>query len=122
MNIALWIVQAVLAFLFLSVGVVKVIRQEQARARTKWMADVSPKMLTFIGVCEMLGAVGIILPALTGILRWLTPLGAAGLALMMLLAMGFHARRGEYREMASVFVIFLLAAFVAYGRLVVSPL
>ena len=122
MNIALWIVQAVVALMFLSVGVVKVFRQEQARARTKWMADVSRNLLTFIGICEILGAVGVILPALTGILPWLTPLAASGLALMMVLAMGFHARRGEYREMASVFVISLLAAFVAYGRWVLNPL
>jgi uncharacterized membrane protein YphA (DoxX/SURF4 family) len=121
MNAALWIVQALLAMGFLMAGVMHGFRQEQAKARSKWMADVSPALLGFIGVAELLGAIGLILPALTRILPWLTPLAAVGLAIIMFLAMVFHARRGEYRNIVLNFVVFALAAFVAYGRWVVSP-
>jgi putative oxidoreductase len=122
MNIALWIAQALVAILFLMASVMHVPRREQAMAQSKWMADVAPALLIFIAIVEFLGAVGVIVPALTGILRWLTPLAAAGLALMMVLAMGFHAFRGEYPNMAFNFILFALAAFVAYGRWVLSPL
>lgn len=122
MNIALWIGQVLVAIGFLMAGVMHGLHQEQAVARSKWMGDVSPALLVFIGVVEILGAVGVILPALTGIQRWLTPLAASGLALMMVLAMGFHAIRGEYPNIAFTFVLFLLTAFVAYGRWVLRPL
>ncbi len=63
-----------------------------------------------------------ILPTLTGILPWLTPLAASGLALIMLLAAGFHLVRREYPNIVFNLVLFALAAFVAYGRFVVVPL
>ena len=122
MNIALWIVQVIVAILFLMAGVMHGLRHEQAMAQAKWIADVAPALLIFIGVVEILGALGVILPALTGIQRWLTPLAASGLALMMVFAMGFHAVRGEYPNIAFTFILFALAAFVAYGRWVLRPL
>ena len=73
-------------------------------------------------MCELLGGLGLLLPALTGILPWLTPLAAAGLALVMLLAMGFHATRRERPVIAFNTVLLLLAVFVAYGRFVSVPL
>jgi hypothetical protein len=70
----------------------------------------------------MLGAIGLILPALTGILPWLTPLAGAALALVMLLAGFFHAARREYSGIAVNLVLLALAAFIAYGRLAIAPL
>jgi hypothetical protein len=64
---------------------------------------------------EVLGAIGLIVPLLTGILPWLTPLAAIGLVLTMLGAMATHLRRGE-NQMLAVNLVLLLAAFVAYGR------
>jgi uncharacterized membrane protein YphA (DoxX/SURF4 family) len=83
MSIILWVLQTVLAAPFLGLGVVKAFQYEQASARSKWIKDVSRNLLAFIGICEILGGVGLILPAMTGILPWLTPLAALGLATIM---------------------------------------
>src|SRR5689334_5286988 len=105
-NIALWVIQVVLASMFLMAGVMKAFQYERAKASLPWVKDVSRGTVTFIGIAELLGGLGLLLPALTGILPWLTPLAAGGLALIMLLAMGFHARRGE--RLAIVFNLTLL--------------
>jgi hypothetical protein len=68
------------------------------------------------------GGLGAILPAVTGIQPWLTPLAAALLALVMLLAFVFHIMRREYPNLAINSILFLLAVFVAYGRIVLLPL
>jgi uncharacterized membrane protein YphA (DoxX/SURF4 family) len=122
MNIALWIVQVVLGAMFIFAGVTKAFRYEHAHASLPWVKDVPRGLTTFIGVCELLGGLGLLLPALTGILPWLTPLAAAGLALVMLLAAGFHATRREWPAIGFNTVLLLLAVFVAYGRFVSVPL
>jgi DoxX-like family len=86
------------------------------------VADVPRGLVTFIGICEILGAIGVILPAVTGILPWLTPLAALGLAVIMLLASGFHAMRRGYPNIGVNLVLLALAAFVAYGRWMIAPL
>jgi hypothetical protein len=88
----------------------------------EWLSAVPPVLMTFIGSAEILGALGLILPAATGILPWLTPLAAAALALVMLLAASFHATRREYPNLTGNLVLLLVAAFVAYGRWVLAPL
>src|SRR3954466_119850 len=122
MNIALWIVQVLLAAAFIFAGVTKAFRYEYAHANLPWVKDVPRGLTTFIGVAELLGGLGLLLPALTGMLPWLTPLAAAGLALIMLLAIGFHATRREWSAIGFNTVLLLLAAFVAYGRFVIMPL
>ena len=119
MNMALWIVQVVLAGMFLMAGVIKVFQYEQALARSPVM---SRGLVTFIGVSELLGGLGLLLPALTHILPWLTPLAAVGLAVIMLLATLFHIRRGEGRAVITPIVLLALSAFVVYGRFVLMPL
>lgn len=123
MNLMLWIVQALLAVLFLLGGVMKTFQYERAKASWPWVKDVSKGLVTFIGISELLGGLGIVLPLLTGILPWLTPLAATGLALIMILAMIFHAQRGEWLGGGVVFnlVIFALAVFVVYGRFTLLP-
>jgi uncharacterized membrane protein YphA (DoxX/SURF4 family) len=121
MNIALWIVQVVLALMFLFAGITKAFRYDQAKATLPWVKDVPRGLTTFIGVSELLGGLGLLLPALTGILPWLTPVAATGLVLIMLLAMGFHATRREWSGIAVNGVLLALAAFVAYGRFVLLP-
>ena len=73
------------------------------------------------GAVEILGALGVILPRLTRILPVLTPLAAAGLALIMAVAIFLHARRKEYSAIGVTGLLFLLAAFVAYGRWFLVP-
>lgn len=122
MNIALWIVQVLLAGMFLMAGVMKAFQYERAKASLPWVKDVPRGVVRFIGISELLGGLGLLLPAITGILPWLTPLAAAGLALTMLLAIGFHASRREPPAIGFNAVLLILAAFVAYGRFMVVPL
>jgi uncharacterized membrane protein len=124
MNIILWILQVLLTIGFLIFGVTHAFRFEWAKeqSRMKWVTAVPRRLLTFIGLFEILGAVGLILPALTGVLPWLTPLAALLIAVMMLLAAGFHIARREYPNMVFNFIRLALAAFVAYGRWALVPL
>ncbi len=122
MNISLWVLQVLLAAAFLMAGVTHGFQYERAKTQLKWPADVPRPMVTFIGISEILGAGGLVLPALTGILPWLTPLAALGLAIIMVLASGFHAMRREYRSIVFNLVLLALATFVAYGRWLIAPL
>lgn len=118
MNIALWIVQALLAVAFIMAGAIKLMQpKEQLAAQMPWVDDFAPTTVKLIGALEVLGAIGLIVPLLTGILPWLTPLAALGLALTMLGAMATHVRRHEYPSLVPNLILLLLAAFVAYGRL-----
>lgn len=117
MSITLWIIQALLALVFLVAGVIKMARsKEQLAGRMEWVEDFSPNAVRLIGVTETLGALGLILPAATGILTWLTPLAAVGLALVMVGAIITHVRRSRYSRIMMPIVLLVLAAFVAYGR------
>lgn len=95
MHIALWILQVVLALGFLGVGYTHAFGFERASTRPgmTWMAAVGRDRMRVIGILEILGAVGLILPAVTGILPWLTPVAAACFVLLMVFAIVLHARR-----------------------------
>ena len=86
-----------------------------------WVEDFSQGTVRLIGALEVLGAIGVVLPALTGIVPWLTPLAALGLVLLMIGAALTHLRRTEYGNIAMNAVLLVLAAFVAYGRFFVLP-
>ena len=119
MNIALWIVQGLLAAAFLMAGLMKASQPKEKLAENMaWVNDFSASQVRAIGIVEILGAIGLILPAATGILPILTPLAAVGLVVTMLGAASTHLRRGESQMIAVNFVLLLLAAFVAYGRFV----
>lgn len=123
MNIALWILQVLLALLFLYIGGTKVFSAIEALHKTfDWVNKSNSVAVRYIGICEVLGALGLILPALTHILTDLTIVAAIGLCLVMIYASIFHAQRKEYPNIAFNSVLFLLAAFVAFGRLVLAPL
>ena len=123
MNTVLWILQIALCLKFVSVTYTHAFRTNQA----KWqqgmqrLGAVARPLLALIAVCALLGGVGLILPAATGILTWLTPLTAALLALMMLLAVGFHVACRETPNIVAGLVLFAMAAFVSYGRWVIAP-
>jgi uncharacterized membrane protein YphA (DoxX/SURF4 family) len=118
LNFWLWAAQIVLALMFGMAGIMKTFRPIPAlTAMMKWPGDVSAALVRFVGIAEILGPIGLILPMLTGILPWLTPLAAIGLAIIQVLAIGFHARRGETaKTLPANLVLFALAAFVAWGR------
>lgn len=117
MNTVLWILQGVLAALYLLVGPVKVIAPANVKKNTAWARRHSDTFLRFIGMMETLGALGLILPMLTGILPWLTPAAAVGLALVQGLAIFTeHIPNKEFKGLPFNLVLLLLAAVVAYGR------
>jgi uncharacterized membrane protein YphA (DoxX/SURF4 family) len=117
MVLALWIVQVVLALTFSNAASRKLVRQQGKPSKSMaWREDFSQRTVRLVGVLELLGAVGLVLPALTGVLPWLTPLAAAGLALTMIGATLTHLRRGEYETILVIAVLMVLALFVAYGR------
>jgi hypothetical protein len=124
-NVVLWILQIVLAVAFLGSAYLHALGYEQASTnpRMAWMQSVGPDRLRLIGFLELLGAIGLVLPAATNILPWLTPLAALALAVLMGLAAVFHLMRsGETMNAVFNIVIGLVAAFVAYGRFVLDPL
>ncbi|MEZ4710165.1 MAG: DoxX family protein [Caldilineaceae bacterium] len=116
LNIALWVAQALLALLFLLTGAMKALQPERTKARLHALHDLPTGLVTFIGVSELLGSAGLVLPWLTGILPWLTPLAAAGLALIMLLAIGTHLRLGDHMVSVMNIVLLGLTLFIGYGR------
>ncbi|MEV7046492.1 DoxX family protein [Amycolatopsis sp. NPDC051061] len=117
MNIALWVVQVVLAFAFAAAGLLKATQPiAKLGGMLPWVTDFTVSTVRLIGVVEVLGALGLVLPALTGILPVLTPMAAVGLALTMVGAAVLHVRRKENNALASPIVLFLLAAFVVWGR------
>jgi len=123
MEIALWIVQGVLALAFLMAGAMKVMQpKEKLAEKMDWVEDFSPGQLKGIGVLETLGALGLILPAVTDTLPWLTPTAAVGLVMVMIGAALTHRRRGEGSMIGINVVLLLQAAFVAYGRFALAPL
>ncbi|MEV0238160.1 DoxX family protein [Nonomuraea spiralis] len=117
MNVFLWILQAVLAAAFGLVGVMKSIRpKEKLRPAMPWVEDFTATQVRLIGVVELLGAVGLILPAVTDIAPTLTPLAATGLAITMLGAAATHARRKESSGIAVNVALLALSVVIAWGR------
>lgn len=118
MNIALWIAAGLVAAAFLAAGLMKITgKREQMLERMAWVADYSQSQIKLIGVVEVLGAIGLILPAVTGIAPILVPIAATGLVIVMVLAAVMHLRRGDgFAAIVPNIVLGLLAAFVAWGR------
>jgi uncharacterized membrane protein YphA (DoxX/SURF4 family) len=123
MNIALWIVQIVLAIAFALSGVVKVTQpKEKLAAKMGWVDDFSETQVRGIGVLELLAAIGLIVPAAIKVLPALTPLAAVGLVLIMLGAAATHLRRHEPQLIGVNVVLLLLAVVVVVGRFVTNPI
>lgn len=123
LNIALWVVQAMLAFAFGMAGFMKSTTPlDQLAVKMAWVGYTPGAVVRFIGVCELLGAIGLIVPAATRIKPQLTPLAAVGLVTIMVLAAGVHTTHGEAAVTPVNFVIGALAAFVAWGRFKKAPI
>jgi uncharacterized membrane protein YphA (DoxX/SURF4 family) len=117
-NLALWIIAIVLAVAFVASGLMKqfVPKDKLVTSGQGWAQDVSPTNIRLIGLAEILGAVGLVLPAAVHIAPILVPLAAVGLALVMVGAVVVHARRHESMNVAVNVVLIALAVFVAWGR------
>lgn len=117
MNVALWILQGLVALLFGFAGSAKLFLPiDQLAKRFPWMAKVSPLFVRFLGVCELAGAVGLIAPEATAILPTLTPVAALGLSALMTCAIVFHVVRREMTSTVRAVVILLLVVAITIGR------
>ena len=119
MNVVLWIVAGLLAAVYLAAGGMKVATPREkllANPNTAWTADYSDADVKGIGVVEILGALGLVLPWALGIAPVLTPLAATGLVSVQAGAIVVHARRKEAKALPMNVVLLLSAAFVAIGR------
>lgn len=124
MNLTLWIIAGVLAALFLATGAMKLVvpKAKLIEAGQGWAETVDPNAIRAIGAVEILGAIGLIAPAVTHIAPVLVPLAAIGLVLVMAGAVVVHARRNELPNVAMNVVLMGLAAVTAWGRLGPYPL
>ena len=114
MNIVLWIVQVLLALAFLAHGIMFLVPPPDIAVQ---MNALLPRWFqVFLGVAEVLAAVGITLPGLTRVLPGLVPAAAVGLMIVMVSATILHVWRSEFSSAVVTFVLLLMAAFVAYGR------
>lgn len=118
MNVVLWIIAIVLAVVFLGAGLAKITRPKDALAASRmgFVEDFSPGTIKAIGVAEVLAAIGLILPGITGIAPILVPLAASGLVLLMIGAIITHVRRKELPMVIGNVVLLILAAIEAWGR------
>jgi putative oxidoreductase len=117
MNIALWIVQVLLAIMYGMAGSMKTFQAEKAKEQLPWAKNRSDGFVRFVGISELLGALGLILPLVTGILPWLTPLAAVGLTIIQLLAIFTeHLPKKEYNVIPINMVLLALSIFVVAGR------
>ena len=123
MRIALWIVQVLLALAFGFAGVMKSTAPiAELAEKMVWPGALPEPLVRFIGASELLAAIGLILPSATRIKPGLTPLAAAGLVVVMTLAVLFHISRGELHALPINGVLGGLAAFVAWGRWKRAPI
>ncbi|MQB46004.1 DoxX family protein [Rhizobium sp. ICMP 5592] len=117
--ILFWIAQLILASLFGLAGVMKTFMAPEALAASgiNYATELPYWLLRFIGICELSGAIGIVLPTLTRILPRLAPLAALGFVMIQVLAIGFHAVRGELAMALPLNIVLLsLSLFVLWGR------
>jgi hypothetical protein len=118
MNSALWIVAIVLAVVFAGSGLMKLLvaKDKLAKAGQGWAEDFSQSSIRLIGLAEILGAIGLVLPAAVHIAPILVPVAASALVLVMVGAAVVHARRNEAVNVVVNVVLIALAIFVAWGR------
>jgi len=117
MNIVLWVVQVLLAGMYGMAGIMKTFQTTKAKEQLPWAKNRSDTFVRFVGTAELLGALGLFLPLLTGILPWLTPLAAVGLTIIQLLAIFTeHLPKKEYNVIPINVVLLALSVFVVAGR------
>jgi putative oxidoreductase len=117
LNIALWITQVLLAAMYLMAGSTKLFQPIEEMAKMMpWVAESPAALVRFIGLSELLGGIGLLLPSLLRIQPKLTVYAAIGLATVQVLAAAFHLSRGESSVIGMNFFFLAMAVFVAWGR------
>jgi uncharacterized membrane protein YphA (DoxX/SURF4 family) len=121
MNIALWVAQILLGLMFLMAGVMKTFNPSKVRETMSWAKNGSTGYILFVGISELLGGLGLLLPGALDIAPILTGIAAIGLAIIMVLAIAFHVKHKENQAIGMNVVLLLLAVFIAVGRLGIEP-
>jgi putative oxidoreductase len=117
LNITLWIVQGLTAALMLMSAFMKIATPiPELSAKWKWTGELPQQVVRMLGIVDLLGGIGIILPAILKIKPGLTPLAAVGVVLLMISATVFHISRGESSVIAFNIILMLFASFIAWGR------
>jgi hypothetical protein len=120
MNILLWVLQVLLALVFLAHG--GLLLFPPAAVADQMNATLPRWFQLFLGVAEALAGVGLTLPGLTRIQPWLVACAAAGLMFVMICATGFHVMRGEFSSAGITLILLAMATFVAYARWRIAPM
>lgn len=116
MNTTIWILQGILATVFSLSGIIIYALRDKFRPKLSWLRVYSPAMVLFICAAKVLGAIGLILPMYLNIWPVLTPLAALGLATIMILAILYHIRNKEFKDLPAPIIFLTLSLLVAYFR------
>ncbi len=118
MNIALWIIQIVIAALFLTTGSLKlVLPKDNLRKVFEWIEDFTEQRLRLIGAFEVLGGLGLFLPGVYSVFEILIPISAIGLTIIMVLATFVHSKRKETKDLIFNIIVLVMLLLVVTGRL-----
>lgn len=116
-NIALWVTQVLLGLMFIMAGAMKASQPVEAMTRSlPWVTSTPIELVRFIGISELLGGLGLLLPSLLRIKPFLTVGAAIGLGIVMLLAALFHGSRGEFSAIGINIILMAMLTFIAWGR------
>lgn len=117
MNTTIWIIQGITGAMFVLAGLMKSTQPKEKLAKgMPWVNDFSAGTVKLIGLSQLLGGLGLIIPWATGILPVLTPIAGAMLGLVMIFAAAYHIKKKEFKAIGMNFFLFALAVFVSYGR------
>jgi uncharacterized membrane protein YphA (DoxX/SURF4 family) len=117
LRIGLWVAQVLLAVAFCGIAFMKLTKPiPELASMMKWPGEYSPAFVRFLGVVDLLGGIGIVLPALTRISPGLSVVAALGCTVLQVLAIGFHVSRGEFQALPLNAVLIALSIFVLWGR------
>jgi uncharacterized membrane protein YphA (DoxX/SURF4 family) len=112
--IFIWILHILVALFFIIAGANKTFNFEKAKESLPWTKEYPKSFVLFIGIAELLGAIGLILPIAIDVLPIFTPLAAIGLAVIMLLATLFHIRRKEIKVIPLNIILLVISLLIAF--------
>ncbi len=110
------IIEGILATVFTLSGTIIYVFKDKLKTKLSWLTEYSPTMVLFICLAKIIGALGLILPIQFKFFPILTPIAALGLATIMVLAMAYHIRKKEYKDLPATIIFLALSLFVAYNR------
>ena len=122
-HITLWIAQGLLAIMFIMAGSMKASQPIEALSESlPWVTSIPSGLVRFIGISELLGGLGLLIPSIFRFKPFLTVWAALGLAVVMVLAGGYHASRGEFSSIGMNVVLLAIFLFIAWGRSKKAPI